>query len=226
MTKKRRSQKEIARPLFEELEPRLLLSADLGGVLVGNEVFQDVDPQASDSVLATDTTVPVAPQSAEYGSRELVIIDAATPDYRRLLDDLAAERDDARWFDVVFLGADQDGVKQLTDILSGYSDLDAVHLISHGSDGSVVLGDSALDLDAVMSDARLIQAWGSAFSEDGDFLILTRRTRISKTVTDGPPRADQPPGPDVNATAAAMSDALAEWSREMAAEIAKKPKSG
>lgn len=70
---------------------------------------------------------------------------------------------------------------------------------------------------------HLVALW-SLFGEDGDFLIVTRKTRISKPVTDGPPKADQPPGPDVNATAAAMSEALADWSREIAGEIAKKPK--
>ncbi len=70
---------------------------------------------------------------------------------------------------------------------------------------------------------HLVALW-SLFGEDGDFLIVTRKTRISKPVTDGPPMADQPPGPDVNATAAAMSAALADWSREIAGEIAKKPK--
>ncbi|MDJ0950420.1 MAG: PqiC family protein [Alphaproteobacteria bacterium] len=69
----------------------------------------------------------------------------------------------------------------------------------------------------------LVALW-SLFGEDGDFLIMTRKTRISKPVTDGPPVADQPPGPDVNATAKAMSEALADWSREIAAEIAKKPR--
>ncbi len=71
---------------------------------------------------------------------------------------------------------------------------------------------------------HLVALW-SLFGEDGDFLIVTRKTRISKPVQDGPPRSDQPPGPDVNATAAAMSAALADWSREIAREIAKKPKS-
>ena len=109
MAKRRRTTMANARPLFEELEPRLLLSADLGGVLAGNAVFQDVDPGTADAALLTDAAVPVVPQAAEYQSRELVIIDSATPNYQRLLDDLTAERDDGRWFDVVFLDANRDG---------------------------------------------------------------------------------------------------------------------
>jgi len=43
------------------------------------------------------------------------------------------------------LDASADGIAQLDQILAGYSGLDAVHLISHGNDGAVTIGNATLD---------------------------------------------------------------------------------
>ncbi|MEW8586073.1 MAG: LEPR-XLL domain-containing protein, partial [Candidatus Thiodiazotropha sp.] len=70
----------------EELEPRLLLSADLVGVavdLIPNDTGQaddETDLQVIEAALQTDTqTQSVLPDPT---TRELVIIDPATPDYQ------------------------------------------------------------------------------------------------------------------------------------------------
>jgi len=94
-------------------------------------------------LLADDTAV--LSNSAEQFTYELVIVDTATPDYQQLIDDVLAQNTDANLVEVVLLDSSRNGIEQLTDILSGYSGLDAVHLISHGSDGVVSIGSSVLD---------------------------------------------------------------------------------
>jgi uncharacterized protein YheU (UPF0270 family) len=109
--------------------------------------------------------------SAQRQRRELVIVDAATPGFQRLLEDLGSAATGDRHLDVVHLESDQDGVEQISRILAGHSSLNAVHLISHGSAASLSLGNGRLDLDRVRSGAVDIQAWGRALTEDGDFLV-------------------------------------------------------
>jgi len=183
-------------PRMEELEPRILYSADfapevvptLGGEPVVAEhrvVDFETEIQLDDFEAATGeydiiileesdletVDTAVLSNSAEQFTYELVIVDTATPDYQQLIDDILAQNTDANLVEVVLLDASRDGIEQLTDILSGYSGLDAVHLISHGSDGAVSLGNTILNNETLLEQAANIESWSGAFSEEGDFLI-------------------------------------------------------
>ncbi|MGI9430100.1 MAG: DUF4347 domain-containing protein, partial [Bythopirellula sp.] len=76
--------------------------------------------------------------------RELVFVDTATSNYQQLLDDLWSHEDPDREFEVVLISADRDGVEQITAALDGYEDLDAIHILSHGTDNAVQLGNGWL----------------------------------------------------------------------------------
>ncbi|MBT2995695.1 MAG: tandem-95 repeat protein [Candidatus Thiodiazotropha sp. (ex Ctena orbiculata)] len=159
----------------EELEPRLLLSADLVGVavdLIPNDTGQaddETDLQVIEAALQTDTqTQSVLPDPT---TRELVIIDPATPDYQSLLDDLISRDSGGRGFEVVLLDTDGNGIDQLSEILAEYRGLDAIHLISHGGEGEIRLGDANLDLETLQQSADRITAWGEALSLEGDWLF-------------------------------------------------------
>ncbi|MBV2135387.1 MAG: tandem-95 repeat protein [Candidatus Thiodiazotropha sp. (ex Ctena orbiculata)] len=159
----------------EELEPRLLLSADLVGVavdLIPNDTGQaddETDLQVIEAALQTDTqTQSVLPDPT---TRELVIIDPATPDYQSLLDDLISRDSGGRGFEVVLLDTDGNGIDQLSEILAEYRGLDAIHLISHGGEGEIRLGDANLDLETLQQSVDRITAWGEALSLEGDWLF-------------------------------------------------------
>ena len=154
--------------VFEELEPRLLLSADfpidLAGAFAPEQeeeqplsIYQDVIA----SSLTEETQTP----------HELVFVDTDTPDYQQLVDDLLENSSENRSFEVVLLDNDGDGITQITQVLSEYSELVAVHLISHGSEGSIDLGGTLLDADTLNENSSSIQQWAQAFSDEGDLLI-------------------------------------------------------
>ncbi|MCZ6774819.1 MAG: DUF4347 domain-containing protein, partial [Proteobacteria bacterium] len=154
-----------------EVEPRVLLSADLPvGLADPNDIPGAVAP-LSDPAVVADVHEWNNTDAAVTQAHELIIIDAATPNYETLLNDLVTERGDGRTFEVVILDADRDGIQQISDLLAERSDLSAVHIISHGSDGSVTLGDSVLDYEGLIANATTIQGWGEAFTADGDLLI-------------------------------------------------------
>ncbi len=74
--------------------------------------------------------------------------------------------------EVVMIDATGDGVEQIAAALAGRSGIDAIHILSHGDQGQLFLGDDVLDA-ASMQGEHLdeLTAIGQALSEDGDILI-------------------------------------------------------
>jgi hypothetical protein len=112
-----------------------------------------------------------ASRDAQLLRRELVVIDPAAADYQQLVDDLLANQDDTRQVDVVVLDAERDGIEQISELLAGYDDLAAVHLISHGTDGAVKLGNAWLTLDNIGAYAGQLVGWRDALRADADVLL-------------------------------------------------------
>ncbi|MDJ0957839.1 MAG: DUF4347 domain-containing protein, partial [Arenicellales bacterium] len=73
--------------------------------------------------------------------------------------------------EIFLIDSDQDGIEQITDILDGFQGLAGVHIVSHGTNGSVKVGNTWLrsgNLDTYTND---IANWKEAFSEGGDLLL-------------------------------------------------------
>ncbi len=69
------------------------------------------------------------------------------------------------------LDGDRDGIQEVSDILAGRSDLSAVHIITHGSDGQINLGNSWLNSATLEENSDAVAGWGSALTETGDILF-------------------------------------------------------
>ncbi|MBB1272598.1 putative Ig domain-containing protein [Psychromonas sp. SR45-3] len=100
---------------------------------------------------------------------ELIIVDPRTPDYLELMEGISTESGSD--YLVYMLDAEQDGVQQITDLLATHSDLDAVHVISHGNEGGIQLGSSWLSTDNLDQYSEQIETWQGVFDEDADILI-------------------------------------------------------
>ncbi len=72
---------------------------------------------------------------------------------------------------VVVLDANRDGVQQITDVLSSYQNLSAIHIISHGAPGEVTLGTVVLSSSSLESYASDLAAWGRSLTQDADILL-------------------------------------------------------
>ncbi len=64
-----------------------------------------------------------------------------------------------------------DGLAQMAQILSGYSNLAAVHLVSHGSAGSLSLGAATINQGSLAGYASALATIGGALSASGDLLL-------------------------------------------------------
>src|SRR5262245_10494499 len=103
--------------------------------------------------------VPVAP------GHELVVLDAAVADRAALLGGVAPGTE------VAVLDADRDGVQQLAELLAGRSGLDAIHLVSHGSQGALRLGNATLSDGNLGAYAAELDVLESALAPGGDLLL-------------------------------------------------------
>lgn len=83
----------------------------------------------------------------------LVFIDAGVEDYQFLANGVVRE---AKAF---ILDSQRDGVKQISQILQDYPDVESIHLVSHGSPGSIQLGNTYLSLDTLDRYRSKLQSW-------------------------------------------------------------------
>jgi Domain of unknown function (DUF4347) len=152
----------------EALEPRLLYSADLGPSLLASAL---ISPVAEHRLLEADAPPADAAFAAQQTTqaREIVFVDAATPDAGRLIADIAGQS--GRPIDVVQIGAGEDGLARISAELAARQDISAVHVISHGSDGALQLGSRVLDLAAVEAQSAQLAGWRFALTDDADILI-------------------------------------------------------
>ncbi|MFV2065460.1 MAG: DUF4347 domain-containing protein, partial [Pirellulales bacterium] len=130
----------------------------------------------------------VSEQTDQQKRRELVFVDTSTEDYQMLVNDLLANSGDSREFDVFLLDNSRDGIEQISEVLSAYDDLDAMHFVTHGTDAAVKLGGSWLELDDLDGYAGQIAGWQSALTSDADLLFYGCELAASedgRTLIDG-----------------------------------------
>ncbi len=157
-------------PVLEAMEERQLFSIDIPGA---DALVHPTQPTPIEAVLEersdpTGSSVTASDSGAE-ASFEIVFVDTATPDYQTLVDGLVG--DPNRHFEVIYIDSDQDGLKVISDHLASASEVDAIHLISHGAPGEIELGNQRLTEDLLVDNATRVAAWSTAFSQDGDILI-------------------------------------------------------
>ena len=80
---------------------------------------------------------------AIYGN---LIIDTSVDDYETLLSGVNPDAE------VVLLDADRDGVEQIAEALAGREGFDAIHIVSHGNQGELRLGNDSLTFDSMLGE--------------------------------------------------------------------------
>ncbi len=120
---------------------------------------------------ATSTEQSSSSMSDSQVRHELVIVDTSVDNFQQLVDDLMNNEDEHRNIEVVLLDADSDGVEQVSEVLSQYRDLDALHLVTHGDDAAFRLGNTWVTSENLSANAGLIARWGEALNSTGDLLL-------------------------------------------------------
>lgn len=121
-------------------------------------------------ILALAMTVGMLPivtvrASASQPAREIVFIDERVEDFESL--SKKAPEDSV----VLIISGESDGFEQMRAALSHEKNLSAVHIISHGAQGKLYLGNSVLSLDTIARYRMQLEALGNSLGKNGDLLI-------------------------------------------------------
>ena len=105
----------------------------------------------------------------------MVFVDGQVGDVQQLLAGLSSNAE------IVVLDPTKDGLQQMADYLQGREGLDAVHLLSHGADGTVQVGNVWLASSNLAEHRAALESIGAALKADGDLMIYGCRVGDSST---------------------------------------------
>ena len=169
------------------LEPRYLF--DAAGVATMAETAADAVAHAQADQTVVDTGTPLDEPSGNADAptgvglddnllnalnaysppsvnREIVFVDSAVEDYQTLITGIDPRAE------VVILDPNRDGVEQIAAVLSQYQDVQAVHLLAHGDEGVLFLGNSRLTLESMDGQyAEELARIGQSLSEGADVFV-------------------------------------------------------
>ena len=174
----------VPAPLLLALEPRVVYDASVGAVAAHPHPHGVEADHAHPATTSSAPSKPVAEHDVKLvganGAREqklavanaapavshqVVFIDPSVVDYQALIAGLPAGTQ------YVVLNANTDGFAQIEQYLQTHKGVDAIHLISHGTDGEIQAGDVWLDAGDLSKYSAELTQIGALMKPGGDFLI-------------------------------------------------------
>jgi VCBS repeat-containing protein len=160
------------------LEPRMMLDGAMVMDAVGMATEQANMAQVDAQQDASSQTEPHAdlalePQAGPFssspaapGQTAWVFIDGSLPGLSDLLAQVPADAT------VVLLDPARDGLAQVNEALAGQHDVRAIHLVTHGDQGAIMLGSTRLDLATAGDDhAAALATLGTHLAAGADILL-------------------------------------------------------
>ncbi|MGE4292628.1 MAG: cadherin-like domain-containing protein [Desulfovibrio sp.] len=138
-----------------------------------NHLVDALQSLATPVTAATDDTTQndsdIIPESGAQTQVEathtLVVIDTSIDSWETLAQGISSDAE------LLLVDADDDGVAAVTEALAGRTDIDSIHIVSHGESGRVFLGSTSLDAATVDARGTEISSWSTSLSSDADILI-------------------------------------------------------
>jgi len=125
-----------------------------------------IDQDAAQLAEAAADVAPPAVQVDPVPQRtEILFIESNVADYQTLIDGAKLGTE------VHVLDAGQDGLAQMAQILDGRSGIDAIHIVSHGSGGALLLGSVTLTAQNLGEHTAELTAIGNALNQNADILL-------------------------------------------------------
>lgn len=170
-----------ARQLLMALEPRVMFDAALvstAETAVAADAGKTVDASktapATDAGKDTGTAKVLGTTDGKLlpgvvrdvaSAKEVVFIEANIANVQQMVAAVPTG------MDVVLLDPTKDGVQQITTFLASHTGLSAVHIVSHGEAGEILMGATTLSEATLSQYADQLQAWHQYLAADADLLI-------------------------------------------------------
>ena len=137
--------------VFEELEPRILLSgtpapSPVSDYFVQAEVFQEQS-------------------SEEKQISEILFVDAGVKNYDSLIKDFEYN------VEVILIPEEEDGIEYISSALEKREGIDAIHIFSHGNAEEIFLGNTSLNHESISNYESKLSKWGESLNSGADILI-------------------------------------------------------
>ena len=149
------------------LEPRIVF--DGAGVDTALTLTAQNDSQDGSEADAPNANIAeiagLTGNDTQFNTTEIAFIDMRLADAQELANSL---RDDVL---VVYIDPAKSGVSQVTQALSAFENIEAVHLFTHGDANGFRLGDALITGDSVEQNAEGFAAWKGYLSNDADILF-------------------------------------------------------
>lgn len=119
-----------------------------------------------DGALLLEGLNDYAAELASEGRREIVFISTDVSGYEYIVSHLDPS------YEVFLINAHSDGIAQIAGALAGTTGVDAIHLLTHGSEGRLFPGGTEFNAETMQNEHRIwLEAIRDALSDDADFLI-------------------------------------------------------
>ena len=102
---------------------------------------------------------------SKIAAKAIAFIDAAVPDFQTLLNGIEAGTE------VSIVDSSRDGIEQITAALASCKSIKSIHIVSHGSPGSIQLGSIWLNSDNLETYTQDLQKWSAALADDAEILL-------------------------------------------------------
>lgn len=150
------------------IEPRILLDAAAGETaeMIAGEVATQQAAEWAQAISQTCEKQTLDNVEIASKSSEIAFVDVSVEGHQTIVEELGFD------VEVVLIDSKSNGVEQVANYLEGRSDVSAIHIISHGSSGTLNIGDAKLTsatINGEYADDMLVVK--SALSHDADILI-------------------------------------------------------
>ena len=106
-----------------------------------------------------------ASESETADHSAIIFVDAGVEDQDSLLSEIDSDAE------VILLAGDRDGVQQISEALAGRTGISAIHILSHGNEGQVHLGNATLNGGNLGDYTDQLAGWSSALTNNADLLF-------------------------------------------------------
>lgn len=125
--------------------------------------------------------------------KEVIFADSSVQDYQSLLQGIDGA-------EIVILKENLSAIDQITQALADRKDIEAVHILSHGSEGSFQLGSEILNENKLENFSTQIKQWGNALTANGDILLYACDVAAGETGLNFVKKLSEITGADVAAS--------------------------
>ncbi len=125
-------------------------------------VADDYGLESSSAILSTLSADMPSPADVS----EIVFIDQGVDHWESLAEQIRTDH-----ALLIEIDSGVDGISQISHSLQKFSNISAIHLVSHGAAGEIVLGNSVLSLDTLNARSAEIAQWNLSLSDGADLLI-------------------------------------------------------